>query len=44
MSKLTRIAMATRTTTSTYAVFGPGVLIVMTLAGIVMALAIPPRA
>ena len=42
MSKLTEIAMATRTATLTYAVFGPGVLVVMAVLGVVIALAIPP--
>ncbi len=42
MTKLTEIAMATRIATSTYAVFGPGVLVVMAVVGIVIALGIQP--
>ncbi len=42
MNKLTEIAMATRIATSTYAMFGPGVLVVMAVLGIAIALAIPP--
>ena len=42
MSSLTRIAWQTGTTTSTYGVFGPGILVLMTLVAIVLALAIPP--